>query len=988
MIRRRSTIVFWTLLLIATGFNLQSSRSANGERPYGLAKRVPWTTSRITGSPEPPPPYQIERVFSKLQFKNPVVLTKAPNCERLFLAELRGKVYSFAADPACEQADLFADLAKDIKGLRRVYGLAFHPDFPRKRICYICYVLDENNPVGTRVSRFKVNNTDPPTLDSASEEILLTWRAGGHNGGCLKFGPDGYLYISTGDAGPAFPPDPLFSGQDVSNLLSSILRIDVDKPGDDKPYSIPADNPFITLDDTRGEVWAYGLRNPWKMSFDPATGDLWVGDVGWELWEMIYRVERGGNYGWSLVEGPQPVHRERTRGPTPILPATFLHSHIESRSITGGHVYRGSRLKALVGAYIYGDYVTGKIWAGRLNGDNSASIAELVDTSLQIICFGTDHAGELFVVGYDGTIHRLIPNPSAAANENFPTRLSETGLFASVKDHAAAQGVIPYSINAEPWMDGATAERFVALPGLSKLDVYKDTNVQVGYIKGRWKFPTDGVLVKTISLEMKQGDPTSRRRLETQMLHFDVDTWRAYTYIWNEEQTDAQLAPVEGLDHTFTIIDHDAPGGKREQAWRFAGRSQCLLCHSTRGGSVYGFQPEQLNREHDYGGVKDNQLRTLAHIGLFTEPPANDVRTIPSPHDESASLEDRARSYLHVNCASCHLRGGGGTASIELLWDLPLERTNLLDARPTQGTFGIHGAQVLAPGDPYRSVLFYRMAKLGRGRMPYFGSSEVDLRGLKLMHDWIAQMPADASVPESVAERRKTEKTVLEQLKSNSSDADERRHDIDELLASTNGALVLLHALGDETLNGAVKQDAIARAAKHDDIQIRDLFERLVPPEQRTKRLGSTVDPAEILSLSGSAERGKTLFFSAAVQCKNCHRIGEEGTPLGPDLSQIGKKYDRAALLESILEPSKQIDPKFQPYLVETKRGRVHTGLLLERTEEQVVLKDAANKEIRIVGADIELVTPLQKSLMPELLVQDLTADQLADLLEYLGALR
>ena len=159
------------------------------------------------------------------------------------------------------------------------------------------------------------------------------------------------------------------------------------------------------------------------------------------------------------------------------------------------------------------------------------AVTELVDTSLQIICFGADQSQELYVVGYDGTLHRLLANEQTQVNEDFPRQLSDTGLFASTAEHKVAPGVIPYSVNAEPWSDHATAERYVALPGTSQLGRYDKSNVQAGYIQGHWKFPTDGVLVKTISLELERGNPASRRRLETQILHRNGDTWQAYSYI-------------------------------------------------------------------------------------------------------------------------------------------------------------------------------------------------------------------------------------------------------------------------------------------------------------------------------------------------------------------------------------------------------------------------------------------------------------------------
>jgi putative heme-binding domain-containing protein len=828
---------------------------------------------------------------------------------------------------------------------------------------------------GTRVSRFQVRGS-PPRVDAASEQVLITWLAGGHNGGCLAFGPDGYLYISTGDGGPAFPPDPRKSGQDVSNLLAAVLRIDVDRPDGARPYSIPPDNPFVQLAGARGEIWAYGFRNPWKMSFDPVTGHLWLGDVGWELWEMVYRVERGANYGWSLMEGPQPVHRERERGPTPIVPPTALHAHTEARSITGGHVYRGSRLPELTGAYVYGDYVTGKVWAVRSNGQTVLPPEELVDTPLPIICFGVGHDRELYLVSYDGTLHRLVQNEQAAANASFPKRLSETGLFASVRDHQVAPGVVPYGIVAEPWMDGAQAQRYIALPGTTQLAIHDSTNVQVGYIKNTWQFPCDAVLMKTISLETEVGDPATARKLETQILHFDVDTWRAYSYIWNDEQTDAVLADNRTTERSFPI------------RYRFVSRTECLLCHTTRGGSIYGFNPPQLDRDFNYGAVTDNQLRTLRHIGLFQEVAQEPSYKMVNPYDESADLESRARAYLHVNCAHCHRRGGGGSAAMDVQYHLKLDKTNLLQERPTQGTFGIHSPLVIVPGDPFRSVLYYRMAKVGRGRMPYLGSSEVDPRGLQLMHDWIEDLGRQRSSPIATgpSPNPSSYHRLIQQL------SDERGPDVrarlEELLRTTSGALALQQGLDGGRVPAPVRQVAVDLGVSHAEIQVRDLFERFVPPERRTKRLGAAIDPQEILKLAGDAARGRRLFLeSDTVACKNCHQVAGKGTPLGPDLTQLAKKYNRSQLLETILNPSQTIDPKFATYLVETRDGQVLSGLLAARDDQFVLLKDSQAKEIRIPTRDIEFIAPQQKSLMPELLVQDLTAQQVADLLAFLASL-
>lgn len=937
-----------------------------------LKPRSPWTTSRLVGSPDPPASYQVQRVFGQLAFQMPVDVAAAPDEDRLFVVELEGKIYSFADDAdGSQKPDLCFDLRSQIAGARMAYGLTFDPDYASNRFCYLCYVLADDLPDGTRVSRFTVAAGTPPRIDPLSEQILLTFRSGGHNGGCLKFGPDGCLYISTGDAAPPFPPDPLRTGQDIGDLLSSILRIDVKQAGPDQPYSVPADNPFVNTPGARPEVWAFGFRNPWKMSFDAADGSLWVGDVGWELLEMIYRVERGGNYGWAVMEGSQPVLAEGQRGPSPILPPIIEHPHTEARSITGGYVYHGRRLAELAGAYIYADYETGKVWGLRADQRGVTWRQELVDTTQKIVSFGVDRHDELYLVDHVGGLYRLAPNPNQGANEQFPRKLSETGLFQSLQPLVPAPGVVAYHVAAEPWADGAVAERVVALPDDSTIDT-----------PNGWHFPAGSVLAKTISMPMDRGQPASSRRLETQLLHYDGLDWRGYTYVWNERQTEAELAPADGLDTTLTLRDPSATGGQRELPWRFFSRAQCVVCHNTMAGSVLGFTPVQLNTQREYEGIRHNQLQTLTDLAVLLRASGGDMPAPVDPRDTSAELGRRARSYLHANCAHCHRRHGGGTAAIELLYELSLADTRAVGARPTQGAFGIHGAAVIAPGDPLGSVLFYRMAKLGRGHMPHLGASQIDEHGLWLVHDWIAQMPSDQPAADHTPHDEPSD--LLGTLRAKLEEQEEAVL-LARLLSNTRGALALMWALEDHSLEEPLRSRAALAGAAHADGQISGLFERFVPEHLRPKRLGDAIKPGDILSLTGDAARGRRLFFeTAAVQCKQCHRIGELGTALGPELGEIGKKYNRSQLLEAIVDPSKQVDPKFAAYLLETSTGQVLSGLLVEKNEREVVVKDAQNKQVRVPAAEIELLAPQQKSLMPDALLRDMTAQEAADLIEFL----
>ena len=908
--------------LMILSFCFTPSRCAMADPPkVGIETRIAWTTSKVTGSPDPPLAYVTERVFPALQFNQCLDITTAPGSDRLFVVEQSGKIVSFPNTPDVVEPDVVVDLAKELPDAKQVYALAFHPDFADNRYCYVCYITEANLDDGTHVARFRMSESDPPTIDVASETTLITWLSGGHNGCCLKFGPDGYLYISTGDAGPANPPDIHKTGQDIGDLLSSILRIDVDRADDELNYRIPADNPFVDTDGARGEIWAYGLRNPWRMSFDRNTGDLWVGDVGWELWEMLYRIERGGNYGWAVMEGRASTHPEWTRGPTPVLPPTIDHRHSESSSITEGATYYGTRLKELYGTHIYSDYDTGKFWGFRYENGKVVNHRELADTTHRVVGFGELRDGELLLLDHtDGSIHQLVPNPRQGEESTFPRNLSDSGLFSSITDLTPAPGVIPYSINAEPWADHAVAERLLAVP--NELSIKAEGTA--------WTFPNDTVLVKTLSLDMQQGDPASRRRVETQILHFDGIELMPYTYQWNDEQTDATLVDASGTERTFEIQDSAALNGVRQQTWRFSGRAECQRCHNRWSGPALAFNTSQLARSHNYDGSTASQLDTFAHIGLIEK--AVDTSKQPSlasPYDAAAALDDRARAYLHANCAHCHRLHAGGAVLSHMHFDLELDKTNMLKTRPTQGTFGIHAAQVIAPGDPVRSVLLYRMAKLGSGRMPRIGSREVDLAGVRLLHDWLEQLPQDtdpeSTADESVTRLRNAEIAALTRLQVTDSTI-EQVAIVDSLLSSTTGAIRLLHSADSGELSPTVTSKTVARAAAHTDVSVRDLFERFLSPEDRIKRLGSVVQANQILSVAGDSARGKQVFFSTSgVSCKNCHRIQKQGKEVGPDLTTIGKKLTPVELLENILEPSRRVDPKYITYLAETSNGRLFT---------------------------------------------------------------
>lgn len=754
----RPCSILWTVaaFLFIAGLGMlpvgsaAEKEAAKSRQLSGLQERTPWTSSRVNGTPEPPSPYQTEVAFAGVKFDEPLCLIRLPKSRTLAISERQGKVYFFdPADPV-NSKHLVLDTG------RANLGLAFHPKFAENGEFFVTTLQQFTDEPGLiRVSRYKLSQQNPPKADAASEEPIIQWRANGHRGGCLEFGPDGYLYIAVGDGSGI--ADERVTGQDITDLYASLLRIDVNGRQGELPYRIPEDNPFVGQkvngEDARGEVWAYGLRQAWKFSFDSQTNELWTGDVGQDLWESVHLIRKGGNYGWSVKEGSHPFRPQRPLGPTPIIPPIVEHPHVDYRSITGGYVYHGDRLKELQGAYIYGDYDTGKVAALRYENGQVTDHRELADTQLRIVDFGQDADGELYLVDHiGGQLHRLVPTPPQPANApRFPHKLSETGLFASTKDHIPAPGVIPYSVNAALWSDGAEKLRLLAVPGDAQIEFETVTYPQPapGSLPG-WRFPHGTVLVKTFSLEMEEGNPASTRRLETRLLHHEripgsdevgAQMWHGYTYVWNEAQTDAVLLDKNGRDEMYTIRQKD--GTERKQAWHFPSRAECTLCHTMSAKYVLGVTTQQMNRDHDYGGVIANQIATLNHIGMFTRPvekSPEELAKLADYHDEQAALDDRARAYLHANCAHCHRKWGGGNAEFQLLSSLPLAETGTIGTLPGQGTFELNDPRIVVPGHPERSLVFFRMQKLGLGRMPHIASTVIDEEGTALIKAWLEKM--------------------------------------------------------------------------------------------------------------------------------------------------------------------------------------------------------------------------------------------------------
>jgi len=689
-----------------------------------------WNDARLSGTGGAGFPFTTSELFPELKFTQLGSIATIPvaqpgDAERWLISEVNGAVWTVQEGPEGPRRERLFDLPA--RNRRPTYTLAvtLHPRYPAVPHVYVLYNIRQPKPAENFLSRFTVTLSDPPRVDLDSEYELMRWPSDGHNGGDLQFGPDGYLYVSVGDR--SAPGDPHNLTQRLDLITGGILRLDVEKTQPGKNYAVPPDNPFVDRPDALPEFWAYGLRNPWRMSFSP-TGELWLGDNGDDSWEMVHLIRKGHNYGWSVFEGTHPFKRNRALdGPTPVLtPPVIELPHSESRSVIGGLVYRGQQHPDLFGHYVFGDYVTGFIWAFKWDGAKPQNFRKIADTRGAILAFAEDRAREIVMVRTDGQVHRLVAAPAVVApTAEFPTRLSDTGLFSSLARHQPATGVIPYDINAGLWSDGARARRLLA--------VSRTEALEPGKPDASWTLPDGTAVARTLELPTSQGP----RRVETQLMYREHGQWSFHTYAWNEDQTDALLVREDGETRPVP--------GMPNRNWRFASRGECTICHTTQTNFTIGLTPAQLNRDVDLttlGRHVGNQLAALTDGGVL-QPAADAPATLPrkaDPHDPTFPIEARARSYLDINCAHCHRLGGvGGRSNFQLVETLPLARTGIINGRPLVPLLGID-SRLVTPGQPDRSELFHRITLEAGGRMPLLGSEQTDRAGAELIRQWIEQL--------------------------------------------------------------------------------------------------------------------------------------------------------------------------------------------------------------------------------------------------------
>jgi glucose/arabinose dehydrogenase len=381
-----------------------------------LGLTMAWPLAARAEVDERPLAVRAERVFPEIRFRRPIVATHAGDgSERFFVASQLGQIQVFESPRSRRPPRMFLDIEsrvtyQDMQNEEGLLGLAFHPRFAENGEFFVYYSTKEA-PHTSVISRFRVSASDPNRADPGSEEQLLVipqpyWN---HNGGGLLFGPEGYLYIALGDGGAA--NDPHGHGQNLKTWFGSLLRIDVDRREEGRPYAIPADNPFRDHPEARPEIFAYGLRNVWGMAIDPVTGLHYAADVGQDRWEEVNLIVRGGNYGWSLREAGHPFGANGSGPREDLIEPIWEYDRAAGRSITGGVVYRGRAIPELDGHFLYADYITGSMWALKYDPETRRVVANrpLPGPPLPVIAFGLDAAGEAYFSDTFGMVYRLEP---------------------------------------------------------------------------------------------------------------------------------------------------------------------------------------------------------------------------------------------------------------------------------------------------------------------------------------------------------------------------------------------------------------------------------------------------------------------------------------------------------------------------------------------------------------------------------------------------
>ena len=713
--------------------------------------------------------YELGDAWPGITFDQPVAIVTVPGrSDRVFVVEKTGRVQLvLGLDSGNPTKSEFIDISNRLNsagGEQGLLAMAVHPDFANNGRFFLWFTTNSSSAAGQgrhdRLAEFSVRAGNTDAGDPTSERTLISQydEAGNHNGGELAFGPDGYLYLSTGDEGGA--NDQYHNSQRIDrDFFSAILRLDVDQgvnsmlpnvhpavhPG---TYRVPADNPWIGATSflgrpisaaaVRTEFWAVGLRNPWRFSFDPQTGDLWCADVGQNRQEEVNVIVRGGHYGWDFREGDAAGPGGNAPSGQTFVDPVWVYPRTEGISVTGGLVYRGSHYPGLAGKYLFADYLSGRLWSLAPNGTGTVedSAVELLLTDGGIVSFGLDpNSTEILVADItDGRIKRLVQSevPDTAA---YPATLAETGALADVSSLTPAAGWVAYEPIHSFWSDHATKRRWFGLQAGSEPLTFSE--------HGPWGIGAGAVWMKHFDLETRRGDPSSARRIETRFLVRTPTGGYGITYQWNEAGTAATLVPDEGAEASFAV---EEDGEVLLQRWHYPSRAECITCHNEPAGFALSFNTRQLNQSHAFGASTENQITALAAAGYLTPttpPSPESLPRLTREDDPGVSIGQRVRTYMDVNCAMCHQPGGTAPFTWDARARTPFSIGDLSNSGSNTATDTTPAAELVDPKSAELSWLLDHMrGSNGAQRMPPLATLERDVAAEELLRAWIAEIDA------------------------------------------------------------------------------------------------------------------------------------------------------------------------------------------------------------------------------------------------------
>ena len=734
--------------------------------------------------------WKVVNAFPNIDFIDPVDLREYPGRNKFLLAGKNGQIWTFEKRANVSSRTLFMDISSRVRtaGDCGILGVIFHPEFgqagsPNSKYFYVYYRYTQQKGRGdqlayVRLSRFRVKDGQD-IGDPQSEYVMIQQydRHDWHNGGSMFFHPQTkFLYLIIGDEGGA--NDEFNSSQKINHsLFGGILRIDVDRRGGNishpirrqprppvnppsgwpgtfsQGYYIPNDNPWVNPNGSvLEEFWAIGMRSPHRMFYDAPTGDIWFGDIGQGAREEISIVHKRDNAQWPYKEGFRNGSKPR---PNNLIgndtPPLLDYPRSDGSSVIGGIVYRGSKwASSLGGKYIFSDNVVQTIWT--VDYYNSGSSQKRRITQIPFVTNNwkdgvshifEDEAGDVYILqlaGHNrpgGRIYKLAPNSETGGENPAPTLLSQTGAFTNLNNMTPAQGVIPFEPNVTFWSDGALKRRWVALPNNGS---HNTASEKIQYSQnGEWVFPSGTVFIKHFDLPVDDRNPNITRKIETRFtVKGDNGQFYYLTYRWRENQNNADLI-TSAQNRNVTI---QTASGTRTQVWHYPSNSECVTCHNSSAKQVLGMNTRQINGDMHYpkSGTTANQLATMNNLNWFNqnlnESQFDSWPSVSPANDNSASLEERALSYLDVNCGYCH-RPGALQTSFDMRFTTPLANQGIINGS-VGNNLGISGAKLIAPGDIGKSIVYQRLISLHEGvMMPPLAKNVIDTQGRNLIRDWI-----------------------------------------------------------------------------------------------------------------------------------------------------------------------------------------------------------------------------------------------------------